>query len=205
MSEHATSEPGAPKRADTAGEVQSDLVLRSARPEEYGLVGELTVAVYVGGGFTAPDSSYVAVLRDAATRAEQAELLVAELGGTVVGTVTYCRGGGAYANIAGPEDAEFRMLGVVPAARGNGIAWALVRLCIDKAWAAGCRALRLSTQTDMLMAHRLYERMGFVRTPERDWRPGPEALGDLLITYALDLDAEAVTAAGDRGTVRGRR
>jgi ribosomal protein S18 acetylase RimI-like enzyme len=177
----------------------SDLVLRPARPEEYGAVGEITVDVYVGGGFLAPDSSYVAVLRDAATRAEQAELLVAELGGAIVGTVTYCRGTGAYANIADPEDAEFRMLAVVPAARGNGIAGALVQLCIDKAQAAGCRALRLSTQTDMLVAQRLYERMGFVRTPDRDWRPGPDARGDILITYALPL------GGGGRGIGRGRR
>jgi GNAT superfamily N-acetyltransferase len=176
------------QHAEAERETLSDLVLRPARPEEYELVGEITVAAYVGDGFIAPDSSYVAVLRDAATRAEQAELLVAELDGAVVGTVTYCRGAGAYSNIGGPEDAEFRMLAVAAAARGNGIAGALVQLCIDKARATGCRALRLSTQTDMRVAHRIYERMGFVRTPERDWRPGPQAVGDLLLTYALPLD-----------------
>jgi predicted N-acetyltransferase YhbS len=165
----------------------SDLVLRSARPDDYELIGEITVAAYVGDGFIDPASTYVAKLRDAATRAAQAELLVAELGGRIVGTVTYCRGGTEYANIAGPEDAEFRMLAVAGEARGNGVGEALVRLCIDKAKAAGCRVLRLSTQSDMLVAHRLYGRLGFVRTPERDWSPDPQAYESPLITFALTL------------------
>ena len=36
-------------------------------------------------------------------------------------------------------------------------------------------------------AHRLYERMGFVRTPDKDWEPRP---GIDLITYAMELDVE---------------
>jgi len=36
----------------------------------------------------------------------------------------------------------------------------------------------------MLAAHRIYERMGFVRTPDRDWEPIP---GLPLLTYALEL------------------
>ena len=201
MSEHATRESSGKKRGkaerETPSEPQaraeaeratpSDLLVREARPEEYELVGEITVDAYVGDGRVAPGSPYVAGLRDAAARAERAELLVAELGGRVVGTVTYCRGATAYSNIADPEDAEFRMLAVTAAARGNGVAGALVQACVDKARAAGCRALRLSTQLDMRVAHRVYERMGFVRTPERDWHPNPTATGDLLITYALSL------------------
>ena len=36
----------------------------------------------------------------------------------------------------------------------------------------------------MATAHRLYERLGFVRTPERDWSPSPDV--DLL-AYRLPL------------------
>jgi hypothetical protein len=36
----------------------------------------------------------------------------------------------------------------------------------------------------MASAHRIYERLGFVRTPERDWQPMP---GVQLITYRLHL------------------
>jgi hypothetical protein len=36
----------------------------------------------------------------------------------------------------------------------------------------------------MQSAHRIYERLGFERTPERDWEPVP---GVSLVTYRLDL------------------
>jgi hypothetical protein len=36
----------------------------------------------------------------------------------------------------------------------------------------------------MASAHRLYERLGFRRTPEQDWYPAPDVH---LITYRLDL------------------
>jgi ribosomal protein S18 acetylase RimI-like enzyme len=42
----------------------------------------------------------------------------------------------------------------------------------------------LSTSTAMTTAHRLYERLGFVRLPERDWSPVP---GVHLLAYVLDL------------------
>jgi hypothetical protein len=37
----------------------------------------------------------------------------------------------------------------------------------------------------MEAAHRLYRRMGFTRTPERDWSPRPDVP---LVTFALALD-----------------
>jgi hypothetical protein len=38
----------------------------------------------------------------------------------------------------------------------------------------------------MLAAHRLYERLGFVRAAERDWRPRPD-MEFLLRAYLLEL------------------
>jgi hypothetical protein len=42
----------------------------------------------------------------------------------------------------------------------------------------------LSTKPIMTAAHRLYERVGFVRTPGRDWEYAP---GKALLTFALPL------------------
>ena len=42
----------------------------------------------------------------------------------------------------------------------------------------------LSSSTTMHAAHRLYERLGFTRLPERDWSPVP---GVQLVAYALPL------------------
>ncbi|HEY8481747.1 MAG TPA: GNAT family N-acetyltransferase [Spirillospora sp.] len=164
----------------------SERVVRPARPDEYDLVGDLTVEVYVDGGLVSPASSYVAVLRDAADRAARSDLLVAEVDGEVVGAVAYCPPGTPYAQVAGPDEAEFRMLAVREKARGRGAGTAMVRACVDRARAAGLRGLRLSTQANMVEAHRMYERMGFVRTPDRDWCPTPD--GEKLLTYALVFD-----------------
>lgn len=154
------------------------------RPQEYGAVGELTAAVYVDDGLVAAGSGYVATLRDTGRRAGLAEVLVAVEGGAVLGTVTFAPGGTDYAERSGPGEAEFRMLAVDPAARGRGIGERLVAECVRLSRAAGAGALRLSTPPGMAAAHRLYERLGFSRTPERDWSPNP---GYLLLTYALDL------------------
>ncbi|RAY13422.1 GNAT family N-acetyltransferase [Actinomadura craniellae] len=161
-----------------------EIIVRAVRPAEYERVGELTVAAYVAGGLISPDSDYVARLRDAADRAARAELLVAEVGGEVVGAVAYCPPDSPYAELTGPGEGEFRMLAVDPPARGGGIGRALVLACLNRAEATGMSAVRLSTQPDMLAAHRLYERLGFVRTPERDWFPEPDTE---LITYVLKL------------------
>ncbi|WP_433477584.1 GNAT family N-acetyltransferase [Spirillospora sp. CA-142024] len=155
-----------------------------ARTDEYELVGELTVEVYVHGGLVNPASPYVSTLRNAADRAANAELLVAEVEGEVVGAVAYCPPGSPYAELAGPDEAEFRMLAVRKTARANGVGRAMVRACAERARTAGLAGLRLSTQRNMDSAQRLYERMGFVRTPDRDWAPAP---GVDLLTYALSF------------------
>jgi ribosomal protein S18 acetylase RimI-like enzyme len=61
---------------------------------------------------------------------------------------------------------------------------ALTRRVIERAGELGLRAVTLSSSQDMYVAHRLYERLGFRRTPEADWAPVP---GVDLITYRLDL------------------
>ena len=60
------------------------------------------------------------------------------------------------------------MLAVAPEARGKRIGEALVRACIERAMNDGARAVVLWSQPTMPAAHRLYERLGFVRAPERD-------------------------------------
>lgn len=141
------------------------MIVRTARPDEYDLVGELTVEVYVRGGLVSPESPYARKLRDAADRAANAELLVAEDAGRIAGAVAYCPPGTPYADLAGPDEAEFRMLAVLEDARGRGAGRAMVRACIERARRAGLSGLRLSTQRNMESAQRMYENMGFVRTP----------------------------------------
>jgi ribosomal protein S18 acetylase RimI-like enzyme len=163
------------------------VILRRAQPEEYAAVGELTLTAYVADGFLDNDDDYAAELRAAAHRATEAELVVAvdPVQRELLGTVTFCLNGSHYAEISLPGEAEFRMLAVAPDARGRGIGNDLARWCVDRAREQGCTAVVLSSLDRMHAAHRLYERMGFQRLPERDWFPSPEIT---LVAYRLDLE-----------------
>jgi GNAT superfamily N-acetyltransferase len=159
-----------------------DLV-RHARPDEYGAIADLTVTVYssLEGGL---HPEYAAILRRTAERAATAEVVVAVQGPELLGSLTYVPEPGPQGSIAAGNEAEFRTLVVSPAAQGRGIGRGLVQWSIDRARTDGRDRLVLSTMPWMRVAHGLYERMGFVRTPDRDWHPRP---GVDCWTYALDL------------------
>jgi ribosomal protein S18 acetylase RimI-like enzyme len=153
----------------------SDVSVRVARPPEYLRVGELTRDVYVADGFVHPDSDYDQVLLDVVTRARSSEILVAvDDSDTALGAVTYCPPGTAYVQVADDGESEFRMLVVDTAARGRGIGEQLVGAVLDRARANGSGAVRMSSDPEMTTAHRLYARLGFTRTPDRDWSPVPD-------------------------------
>lgn len=149
--------------------------VRRATPDDYAAVGELTVRAYVDDGHLPAGMPYAAVLADAASRDREGELWVAveEESGRVLGSVTFAAPGSGYAELAGPQEGEFRMLAVAHGARGRGVGEALVRHCIERARELGLHGLVMSTQPSMLPAHRVYERLGFVRDPGRDWEPVP--------------------------------
>ncbi|MEU9447926.1 GNAT family N-acetyltransferase [Streptomyces sp. NPDC048277] len=167
-----------------------DIVIRRAEPGEYEALGELTAQAYLRDGLLdfGESDAYLGELRDVAKRAAAAEVLVAVAAGRLLGGVTFVGRPGPMADIAAPGEAEMRMLAVAGAARGRGAGESLVRACVDRARATdGCVRIVLSTQRTMRAAHRIYERLGFVRTPERDWNPLPELADVTLLTYELTL------------------
>jgi ribosomal protein S18 acetylase RimI-like enzyme len=161
--------------------------LRRSTAWDYAIAGELTVEAYAD--FTAgPADSYIDHLRDAATRDREAELWVAtpdDRDDLVLGCVTICPVGSPWREIARDDEGEFRMLAVAPAMRGRGVGEALVRLCLDRFRSEGARGVAISTLAEMTAAHRIYERLGFVRDPERDWSP---LEGVHLIAFQLSLE-----------------
>lgn len=162
--------------------------VRRARDEELARVGELTVAAYVADSLIRPDDPYAGQLRAADQRSAEADLVVAVgPSGELLGTVTFALAGSPWAEVSHPGEAEFRMLAVAPEARGRGVGSTLVQWCVDRAREQGCTALALCSLPAMRTAHRIYERMGFVRAPERDWQP----MADIrLIGYVLDLETD---------------
>ena len=160
--------------------------IRRARADDIAAVGEVTVAAY--SDFTAGDAdTYVQHLRDAATRDREAELWVAtpDDSDEILGTVTITPPGSPWREIGRDGEGEFRMLAVSPSAQGQGVGTALVDLVLDRFRNDGVRAVVMSTLPVMMAAHRIYERAGFVRDPERDWSPLP---GVDLISYRVDLE-----------------
>ena len=161
----------------------SSLIVGPARSDDFARIAQLTVDVYVGGGLATP--AYAPELADVAGRADRAELLVVrDPGGRVVGSVALVLTGDFGNVITSDEEAAFRMLVVDPAAQGQGIGELLVTTCLDRARAAGKRRMVISTDPLMTTAHRLYQRLGFTRLPERDWRPEP---GVDLLVYSREL------------------
>lgn len=151
------------------------VTIRTAGPEDYPAVARLTVAAYQADGQLEAGNPYRETLADVAGRAGAGELLVAADPdtGDLLGAVLFVRPGSSFAELSGPDEAEFRMLAVDPAAQGRGVGEALTRACLDRAAAAGCRAVVISTRDFAEPAQRLYARLGFARIPERDWSPLP--------------------------------
>lgn len=149
----------------------SRLTIRPVRTEDYDDVRRITRRAYLEAGyFTDEAHPYVAVLSDIEHRAEHAEVWVAERDGVIVGSVALTFAGQRYTDIAVDGELEFRMLAVDPAVQRGGIGRAMVERIIDHARTLpGIEAVSLTSGSEMVQAHRLYESMGFSRVPERDW------------------------------------
>jgi ribosomal protein S18 acetylase RimI-like enzyme len=160
------------------------VTVRPAHVDELPEVGDLTVAAYVADGVLVQDYPYAAHLRDAVTRSREAEVYVAAVGGELAGTVTFCPQGSPWSEVAEPGEGEFRMLAVAPAFRRRGIGEALVGVCLERSRELGYTAVVLCSLQEQADAHRIYERLGFRRLPERDWSPTP---GFELLAFRLAL------------------
>jgi GNAT superfamily N-acetyltransferase len=170
--------------------------VRSMRAEEAEAVGWLTLAAYDAYGTISGD--YRAYLADPLERIDGATaLLVAELDGQAVGTVTYVLPGDeAWEGRPRPEgDCGFRVLAVDPAAEGRGVGGALVDTCIGMARAEGRHRMIITSMAWMTRAHLLYARRGFERRPDLDVAfPGGRG-----VVFHLDLTSHAQQRFGQPG------
>ena len=160
------------------------MIVRAAEPADFPAIAGLTVAAYLADGQLHGDHGYAEELADVASRAGAGEVLVAADAGAVLGAVTLVRPGSPYAEQAVDGELEFRMLAVDPTVQRRGAGEALVRACVERARAAGADAVVIRVRDFSDNARRLYQRLGFVRTPERDWDPYP---GVRLLALRLTL------------------
>lgn len=151
-------------------------------------VGAITLAGYDAYGRM--EGEYREFLGDPSRRLGGCTaLLVAELDGRLVGTVTYVLPGDAQweGRPVDDGDAGFRVLAVAPEAEGHGVGRALVEACIERSRARGCRRIIITSMAWMTRAHRLYEGLGFIRRPDLAVR-FPSGCG---VVFTRDLVADA--------------
>lgn len=97
------------------------------------------------------------------------EVLVAERDGDIVGAlVFYARWEGAQTDAC-----NVRMVAVAPAARGSGVARALLESSIERCRQAGKARVVMAINSEMGPGRSLCERLGFERHPEMDHMPAP--------------------------------
>jgi predicted N-acetyltransferase YhbS len=165
--------------------------IRNARASDRAAIEAVTLSAYEQYGVVMPPALWVRYRENIVSTlaaAPPGTQIVAEEGGRIVGSVLLYpagaklgRPGGGSMNLALPE---VRLLAVAPSARDQGLGALLMEECVRRARESGAEALTLHTADMMRAAMRLYERLGFRRTPELDFEPAP---GVTAKGFRLDL------------------
>jgi ribosomal protein S18 acetylase RimI-like enzyme len=164
--------------------------IRRVQPDEYSSLGQVTVHAY-RELFGRPLGSYESQLLDVSGRDFDSEVYVAiDDEGSVLGGVTYVpEPGRKMSEFSDPDAAGIRMLAVDPRCQGAGVGSALTVWCVDLARAQGRKRIVLHSTPFMTIAHGIYERLGFVRSPELDeWVEESPDANELLHLMAFMLD-----------------
>jgi GNAT superfamily N-acetyltransferase len=164
-------------------------LIRDARDDERDALRAVVLSAYAEYAALMPEPlwmGYRTQLLATLDSKQPAERIVAEREGVILGSVLlFPPAANAYGSVAlTPDCPEVRMLAVRPEARGHGIGVALMEECASRARQAGAVALGLHTTDMMQAAVRMYERLGYVRTPEKDFAVGK---GFLVKAYRLAL------------------
>ena len=164
--------------------------IRDARDDEREAIRALTLAAYAEFATVMAPAAWSgldgAVRSALETEGPGVERIVAERDDELAGSVMlYSPSVDAYGGAAKRAGwPELRLLAVAPAARGAGVGQALVEECARRARLSGASELGLHTSESLRAAVRMYERMGFVRAPEFDFRPEG---AELVMAYRLPL------------------
>ncbi|WP_081680960.1 GNAT family N-acetyltransferase [Cellulomonas sp. URHD0024] len=162
---------------------RTGLVVRLVAPHEYERVAELSVEAYAHD-YDISDE-YRTSLADVATRAREHEVWVVEdlATGELLGTVATPRPGGHISPLGQEGELDFRLLAVSPAARRRGIGALLTEHVITLARRRSLDRVVMNSGPQMLGAHALYHRLGFVRLTDRETRV---VAGGTLLAFGFD-------------------
>ncbi len=155
-------------------------------PQEFEATGEIVLKAYRNLLGASLDEGYARYIGDISARVDVSLVLVLKKNDKVVGTVTFVDDSSS-PMAEGLQDGEglIRILAVDPAEQQSGYGRMLMMEVIRLARERGLEALFLHSTQEMVQAHRLYQSLGFLRTPNRDYRP-IETVS--LLAFRLPLD-----------------
>lgn len=171
---------------------RADVRVRLMHADETDDVSALAVGAYAAS-YELSDR-YRADIGAVAERARDHQVWVATdaATGALLGTVSTPRAGRAMSAVAGDDELDFRLLAVAADARRRGIGELLVGHVLGLARLRGTARVVLNTSPDMVAAHRLYERLGFERLPEREYVfERPDGSSFLMMAYGRPAAASA--------------
>ncbi|WP_138419634.1 GNAT family N-acetyltransferase [Aquibacillus sediminis] len=150
--------------------------IRDAKKEEIPLIRDQRVDAYRVYENVINEEHWQALKASISSDADSepgVELMVAEIEGKIAGSVALFPAhavayDGLEEEITYPE---IRVLAVDPYSRGKGVATALMEECCRRAKAKGYNSVGLHTGSFMTGAIKLYERLGFQRLPQYDFKP----------------------------------
>ncbi|MBJ6760692.1 GNAT family N-acetyltransferase [Myxococcaceae bacterium JPH2] len=153
--------------------VLDKVVIREARPEDDGVVGEMLVEAFITQyAKKLPEVVYTderkRELRDVASRRKVASVLVAEKDGEVIGTVALFPPGAPGSEAWLPRTADLRGLATLVRFHGTGLAKPLLDAAeaLARSWNVDAISLHVRKGADGVA--RMYMRRGFVREPAGD-------------------------------------
>lgn len=153
-------------------------------------VASLLIQVFAGEGYTDRASAEEMSTRDELRK--RGDVLLAKAGtGELLGMAVCARPTSVARQVAKMDEAELHLLAVRPKSRGQGVAAALVAACEQRASFLGYSKMVLSTQSTMLAAHRLYERLGYRRAANRDWARAQYGTSYLVYEKLLSAGSES--------------
>jgi GNAT superfamily N-acetyltransferase len=164
------------------------MIIRDALETEIDFIREQRVNAYSEHAAAIPRGHWLALRKAILSSADvepHVELIIAEIDGKIVGSVAlFPAKTDAYEGYVEELNyPEIRMLAVDPAARGKGVATALIAECIKRARLKGYEIIGLHTADFMKDAIKLYGKLGFTRLPQYDFEPA----GDGIIVKAFQL------------------
>jgi GNAT superfamily N-acetyltransferase len=130
------------------------------------------------------DEWFDAELADVVGRPAEAQVVLGFVDGQLAGCLTFVADTASELYEFAERDATtFRYFGVTTAARGTGVAPAMVQWCVEETRRLGVGRIRIHTLDVMHVAARMYARLGFARDPDRDenWD------GAIGLAYVLDV------------------